>query len=523
MKGWPFLVALAVILSGALALRALRLDLRPMHGDEAVHAVKFDELRRTGHYVYDPFEYHGPTIYYPALLTAKLSGAKEFADIHESTLRIVPVLFGVVLIALPIIWRDGMGSAATLWAALFTAISPAFVFYSRYYIQEMLLVFFSALAIGAGWKYFRSGKARWALLCGACFGAMHATKETWIIAVASMLVAILMTIAWSHWIDKRPLDWKQHIRPAVKIRALLLGAVVSILLFSAFGTNPRGPLDSVLAYTTYFNRAGETDLHKHPWGYYLQLLAWNKSGRVWWSEGLILALAVVGIAFALWKRGHGAAGIGRAHLGLARFWAFYAIVMTVIYSLIPYKTPWCLLGFEHGLIVMAGYGAATIIQRLHRARWQVPSVLILLAASAQLAQQAWSSSLEERWVFDRRNPYVYAHPNNDVVRLGERIKVLSTLHPQKNAMPIFFVGEDPWPLPWYFRQMSQIGYFAELPKAARAPIIIASPEAAERVTQALGEGYDKHYHTEAYGLRPTVVLSVFIDRALWDSFLKTRS
>jgi predicted membrane-bound mannosyltransferase len=40
-----------------------------------------------------------------------------------------------------------LGRAETLWAALYLAISPAMVFYSRYYIHEMLLVFFTAVLV----------------------------------------------------------------------------------------------------------------------------------------------------------------------------------------------------------------------------------------------------------------------------------------------------------------------------------------------------------------------------------------
>jgi len=54
----------------ALALRLPRLALRPMHGDEAVHADKFGDLLESGVYAYDPNEYHGPTLNYLTLVPA---------------------------------------------------------------------------------------------------------------------------------------------------------------------------------------------------------------------------------------------------------------------------------------------------------------------------------------------------------------------------------------------------------------------------------------------------------------------
>jgi uncharacterized protein (TIGR03663 family) len=120
----------------ALALRLPQLKRRPMHGDEAVHADKFGQLLENSYYHYNPSEYHGPTLNYFTLVPAWLSGAHDYKDVSEFTLRIVPVLFGVLLVLLLLLLTDGLGGPAACLAAVFTAVSPAFVFYSRYYIPE---------------------------------------------------------------------------------------------------------------------------------------------------------------------------------------------------------------------------------------------------------------------------------------------------------------------------------------------------------------------------------------------------
>ena len=78
----------------ALCFRLPQLHIRPMHGDEAVHAIKFGDLLENGVYQYDPFEYHGPTLNYFTLLPAWLLSQQTLIDISESTLRIVAVFFG---------------------------------------------------------------------------------------------------------------------------------------------------------------------------------------------------------------------------------------------------------------------------------------------------------------------------------------------------------------------------------------------------------------------------------------------
>ena len=166
MNRWSA-VAVLLAIAGALALRVPRLATRPLHNDEAVNAVKVSELWQHGRYVYDADEYHGPTLHYATLPFLWLSGARNSDELDDATLRLAPVVFGVGLILLLLLFSDGLGAHALAWAALFTAVSPAMVFYSRYFIHEMLLVFFTALTLGAGWRYAQTRSVRWAVVAGA--------------------------------------------------------------------------------------------------------------------------------------------------------------------------------------------------------------------------------------------------------------------------------------------------------------------------------------------------------------------
>ena len=72
----------------ALALRLPGLANRPMHGDEAVNAVKIGELIEGKGYRYDPHEYHGPTLNYFSLIPAWLRGADSFVELSLSLIHI---------------------------------------------------------------------------------------------------------------------------------------------------------------------------------------------------------------------------------------------------------------------------------------------------------------------------------------------------------------------------------------------------------------------------------------------------
>ena len=57
-----------------------------MHADEAVQAARARDLWEEGRYVYDPDEYHGPTLQYATLLGLWAGGQDDFAGTTKATL-----------------------------------------------------------------------------------------------------------------------------------------------------------------------------------------------------------------------------------------------------------------------------------------------------------------------------------------------------------------------------------------------------------------------------------------------------
>jgi len=515
-QGLGGVVLILLIAAGALVFRLPQLELRPFHVDEGVQAVKAGELYDSGHYQYNPVEFHGPSLYYFTLPVLKLRGARSFAEASDADFRLVPVLFGVGVILLLLPLRRGLGNVAVVTAAVLLAVSPAMVFFSRYYIQEMLLVFFATLALCALWRYFLTARKRWCVLLGLAGGLMYATKETSVIFGGVMVAAYGWILLRRRCREGQPL-WHLGRRHAGHLLlASGVAAMVAVLFYSSFFTHPRGPLDSLLAFRQYFGRSGgdgSAAMHQQPWYYYLKMLLYTKNGPgPWWSEGLILVLAAVGLGVAF--RGRAA---GAIHPDLALFLALYAIGMTAAFSVIPYKTPWNMLGFLHGLILMAGIGVGAIF---HRCPWLwVRAVLAVLLASGagQLAAQASRANL--RFCVDPRNPYVYAHSVPDVVRLARRIDDIAALHPDGRSMRVHFITPDYWPLPYYLRKFQQVGYWSEIPATPDAPVIVVSSEMQEKLEPLLRD----RYHTEFYGLRPGVLLVVEIREDLWERYLQSKN
>ena len=496
-----------------------------MHTDEAVHAIKFGDLLEKGEYTYNPSEYHGPTLNYLTLIPAWLSSADQLTEVKEFTLRIVPVLFGVLLVLLTFMLVDSIGWTAVCAAGL-TAISPAMVFYSRYYIQEMLLVCFTFGFIVSSWRYLQSKNAHWAVLAGVFLGLCHATKETSIIAFGCMFLALLLTLSMYHWQGGPARSVTSAVKPWHILMTLAAAILISALFYSSFFSNASGVLDSFRTYSHYLTKAGDSGLHTHPWYYYLKMLIYSRyGGGPGWSEGLILILAIAGFVVAMTG-----GVVVSAKANLLRFFAFYTLLMTSSYSLIPYKTPWCLLSFLHGMIILAAVGAVAVIKQAPNLLARAIIVVLLAASAGHLAWQAYLGSY--RYYAEPANPYVYAHTSTDIYTIVQRVEDVAAAHPHGYKMPIQVIcpEHDYWPLPWYLRSFPHVYWWSEIdPNALPAPIVVAPPTLLPALLEFFYRSppgqqnlYVRLFDTYVE-LRPQVELLGFVTKDLLDSHLRLKA
>jgi uncharacterized protein (TIGR03663 family) len=472
MKRNVFILLLAVLIGGGLRLP--RLDIRPMHTDEAVHAVKFGALLEQGVYRYDRAEYHGPTLNYLTLLPAWLTGRRTLIDVDETTLRIVPAGAGILLILL-LYMMGRKGSLAAPLAAFFAAVSPAMTFYSRYYIQEMLLVLFSVAFLCAAFFALQTARARWAAAAGIAAGLMYATKETSIIAFGVCGLSLLAVMFVGA--DRTRLSGRQFFRIAVAF--VLPAALVIGAMFSSFGTNLPGIIDAFSGWPVYLNRAGDHGPHIHPWYYYVSILFWSHDeGFPVWTEATILVLGVLGLVIAWKERNETQHGLERLNF----FFAVFTVLLFAVLSVIPYKTPWVILTPFAGLIVMAGIGGSWLLERGTRIRLTAGILMILLGA--HLAFQAYAASFV--YAESPANPYVYAQAVSDVRMLGEKIHALSPGIPGGPTVQVIVPEHDYWPLPWYFRDLSSVGWWDSLPESLpRADVYVTTAEQEAALAGAL--------------------------------------
>jgi uncharacterized protein (TIGR03663 family) len=488
---------LALITLAAFWLRTHDLARRPMHADEANQAVKLGELLDAGRYAFDPRDHHGPTLYYAAVPIAWLRGERSLATLTETTVRLVPALFGTTAVVLLVILGSAIcrevspGSRSpsrtsrcwpALAAGLFFAVSPPAVYYSRYFIQETLLATFFLAAIVAVQIWWRTGLTRWAVASGACVGLMQATKASAPLFVIAAVVALLVA---------RPTTRPATRRPRRDLVCAVLAAFsTAALLYSSFGTNLAGVRDAFAAYTQAFTRFGAESGptgHEKPWWYYLNIFGWDRVGGLVWHQAAFSALAVVGIMVAFGRREPFLRGV-----------AFYTLIIVGAFSVFAYKTPWHSVHFIPGFALLAA-GTLFAISRLRTGR--LVAVAFALMVTATLYQQTWRASFLRP--ADQRNPYAYVHSSFDVLKYRAIADTAVAKFPEQ---PVRVISEEYWPLPWYLRGIAKVGFYSTAPDDCDGAVVIASTMQADAVRAKLRGQYRESF----LGLRPGFICILFI-------------
>ena len=390
-----------------------------MHADEAIQADRFGTLLEKHSFAYDPAEHHGPLLAYATLPAAWIARQWRYADLTEWTLRAAPALAGLALVLISFVLGKFTG-------ALFAAVSPVLVYYSRYYIPEMFLVLFSACFLLCAMRYQKSPGLRWAVPAGAAAGLMFATKETAVLVFFAVAAACLAARFRFRLID-------------LGVAALIGTALVALLL--------RSPA----ALFVYAARAVSGGGHAHPWYYYFQAL--TPAGDILWLPALLF----------LARRNR-----------MATFLGTYAVVLTVLYSALPYKTPWCAAGMVHAWILTAAAG----LNALPAPHWRRAAAAGAVLVAVQAVRYAFPLAAEPR------NPYAYVHTTRDVYAIRDRLREVAGYTTRIDIV----TGENWWPLPWYLRRYSQVRWWSAPPRAGRVgPILLCSPANEDAVARLLYE------------------------------------
>ena len=127
-------------------------------------------LSRDGNWRYDP-AYHGPFLYYANALVYKVFG------VSNTTARVLPAFFGLLLIAFAFPLARWFGSEAAVAYALLVLVSPHFAYFSRFIREDVYSLVFTFGTILAFRIFLETDRSRWLNLSAVSFALAGVTKE----------------------------------------------------------------------------------------------------------------------------------------------------------------------------------------------------------------------------------------------------------------------------------------------------------------------------------------------------------
>ena len=509
---------ISILLTGGF-LRLYDLSLVPLHHDEGVNGNFLVQLVRDNFYHYNPENYHGPSLYYFAAIipwAVKFLFGQQAQNTHGLTtfnIRLVPALFGLGTIWLVLMLRRRLGTIGALAAAALLAVSPGAVYLSRYFIHESLFVFFTLGIVVASLKYYDEGQAIYLILAAVSAALLFATKETWIISVGVLFIALVSTRLYRRLWRILGLEGKQgrarstsgsaaslsegipetvdrlggKISIAVSsLVAIAVFAVIGVLFYSSFGTNWQGVSDSLKTFQVW-SKTGQT-AHVHEWWTYIKWL--------WEEESPLLLLGALGAAIAAL----------RPRNSLALFCALWAFGIFAAYSLVPYKTPWLTLNIIVPLALISGY----LFQAIYQYGGEEVMRPIIVVGALAIGTCGYQTTVLNFFKYDDDHyVYVYAHTRRELLKLVDDIDRVAKQSGTGTDTGITIISPDYWPLPWYFRNYQRIGYYGRM-SATTEPIIIASESQRGEVQATFGDRYRQI--NSSFALRPGVELLLFVRR-----------
>jgi uncharacterized protein (TIGR03663 family) len=520
--GWtPWL-----ILALAVFLRLFLLDIKPPHFDEGINGWFVDQMVKNCFYKYDPTNYHGPLHFYVLFLSQTLLGRNLWA------LRLPVVLVSIGCIWLTLKFEPLVGRTVSRMAALAMAVSPAFVFYGRYSIHEVWLVFFSMLFVLGLLGLWKFGASGYLWCAGMGLTGMILSKETYIIHAGCAVIAAgvcyisnkVSRISDAHLAAQA---WDS----ADLAMVIATGAALIIFFYSGTFLHWSGVKGLYQAWAAWFATGSEGHGHEKAWYYWLRIIVPSlQRGRADYLGYELPTLA--GLILCLFS-------LQLKDLGL-RYLAIYGVGTFIVYSYVHYKTPWCIISFIWPLLFI--FGAATSLAPL---RYR-PSVYVSSAIAVGISLTWTISYIREHpdyaWLLSYiagfalllialryaqavyamfaitlcvslgsaiwlnyfhcttdAEPYVYVQTYNDIYKLTKPVLTLAQQNPTFYQLTGHVVRTSAYPLPWIFGDFPNVGYYEQqnLPAKVDADFLLVQ---ADRIAEVEAKLKDSYY-TEPLRIR----------------------
>lgn len=416
--GKDFSIWISLIFILTTLLRVLFLEIKPTHFDEGVNGWFVEQMKiNGGRFDYNPENFHGPLYFYVLYIFDWLFGSEVF--VHR--LAAVSCSIGAIFVFYKSL-KDWSDTSSKL-GLMALAVSPAIVFYARYSIHESLLLLGFSLWL-YGWIHlFRheNQKSLWLLVSG--FLIMALTKETFLVFVINSFIAYFIVRFW----QRRPLvgDFISSKTLALPLIAIIVGILFFYSeLFTSFS--------EVKEFFTAFNIWKDTGF-KH---------TGHEKSFFYWFELLIRYEWIFFVGFLLSLRPM-IKGDRKQ-----QFVAVYAFGNLLAFSLIAYKTPWCIIA----LLLPYAYFLESSKKWLRIAMWVI--IVGMTINTIRLNFKDYANPKEK---------YVYVQTNPKIKEVVDPLREYIKSHRQDSEVLFLIQTTSEWPLPWLLKDFLAVTYSNSLP------------------------------------------------------------
>jgi len=517
-----FIVALA------LGFRILALDYKPAHFDEGVNGSFAVGMRSEGCYRYDPGNYHGPLHFYVLFAGQQLFGRSLWVARMPTVLIGAATVALMLAFRRFVPWRVAWIAAIAAAISPAMVFYSRYAIHEAWLPFFTLLAVYGGFGIARGEKRDRD---LWAL--GIGLAGMVLTKETYIIHWCAAAAAIAATrfLDWHAPLEvaprPRPADLysgessgvSEFARPRRfglrRIGFVTLACAGIVVMFqSGFGLHWAGVAGMVETFHLMYEKGTTAEAgHHKEFFYWLKLFEFYE----WPALVGLIAAPMLSLrrspmlAAALLAGGALLAGIlgrrgelpGLAHpdylaphwnldsvtsLGLwilvcsfslfvavpsrsreVRWLCLYGLASLTGYSLIPYKTPWCIINLLWPFLFALGQVAESLSQSVDR---RIVYLVGLLLAWTPLSECRRLNFVRPTDDGDR---YVYVQTTFDIGKLLGPARELVRANPLHRQMRGLVLAEA-FPISWELSEFPNISYLeADEPVTAHDADFILVP------------------------------------------------
>ncbi|MCZ7404714.1 MAG: TIGR03663 family protein, partial [Candidatus Methanoperedens sp.] len=478
------------------------------------------KLFNDGIYSYDP-SFHGPFMYYVTAEVYRRMGDSIYSS------RLLPALFGAAMIFLLIPLRKYIGNTGVILSAFFLALSSSFLYYSRFYREDIFIAFFSLLmfvcAVKYAEKYFEEKysffRIFYLFLAAISLASMAALKENAYIAMALIVFFLFLLFirekGYQGLIAKiKSFDKKL---PTIVLESIFF-IFVFLIAFSLYYTGK--PLELHGMYAA-FERAVIHWYEMHrieriggPYFFYLPILALY--------ELPILVFGVIGMAYygyydkakekmltvflAYWVIADIMYYISNVYPQSARFFptayipssivilfplliygiicvlkssniflaflTYWALANLFVYSYIQEKVPWLVLNFLLPLVIIAAVYLGEHLPRLDlKSKAGAATIIFLVLSSSYFAYSSIFLNF-----YDYTNPaeplIQAAQPPQKFSLFIDKISEISRQYKNQSTEIQITDNEMETQFLWYLRHYGNVRWRVNIDSELAAPLIV---------------------------------------------------